>query len=111
MRLYRIKSTPFEPKEVIPMPESEKQAPDEYSKTQRKKDMHALQDLGGRLTRMSDSQLEKLPLSEELLDLIHTARKLKTHESIRRHMQCIGKRMRREDVDAILAALKKHRIG
>lgn len=92
------------------MPEADKQAPDEHSKTQRKKDMHALQDLGLRLTRLSDSQLAKLPLSDELRDSIITARKLKTHESIRRHMQYVGKRMRGEDVEAILAAMKKHRI-
>lgn len=111
MRLYRIKSILFKLKEVILMPEAEKQAPDQFSKTQRKKDMHALQDLGSRLTKLSDSQLAKLPLSEELIALIHTARKLKTHESIRRHMQCIGKRMRGEEVEAIYAALKKHRIS
>lgn len=93
------------------MPQADDQAPDEYSKTQRKKDMHALQDLGSRLCRLSDSQLEKLPLSEELIELIHTARKLKTHESIRRHMQCVGKRMRREDIEAIVAAMKKQRLS
>ena len=92
------------------MPESEKQAPDEFSKTRRKKDMHALQDLGARLTKYSDSQLEKLPLSEEMIELIHTARKLKTHESIRRHLQFIGKKMRAEDAAGILAAIKKHRL-
>ncbi len=89
------------------MPESEKQLPDVLSKTQRKKDMIALQKLGERLTKLSDSQLAKLPLSEELLELIHAAQKLKTHESIRRHLQYVGKKMRAVDAEAIEKALKK----
>jgi ribosome-associated protein len=89
------------------MPESEKQLPDLLSKTQRKKDMHALQDIGARLATLADSQLAKLPLSEELLELIYTARKLKTHESKRRHMQLVGKRMRHEDIEAIQKALNR----
>lgn len=92
------------------MPESEKQAPDEFSKTRRKKDMHALQDLGAKLTRYSESQLAKLPVSEEMQELIRTAKKLKSHESIRRHLQYIGKKMREEDAAGILAAIKKYRL-
>jgi ribosome-associated protein len=108
--IFSIKSHPFNNKMPAAMPESEKQAPDEFSKTRRKKDMHALQDLGGRLTKYSESQLQKLPISEEMQELIRTAKKLKTHESIRRHMQYIGKKMRAEDAAAILAAIKKHRL-
>jgi ribosome-associated protein len=89
------------------MPQSEREEPDLLSKTQRKKDMIILQRLGERMATFSDSQLAKMPISDELLALIHTARKLKTHESKRRHAQLIGKRMRSEDIEAIQKALKK----
>jgi ribosome-associated protein len=92
------------------MPESDNQQPDELSKSQRKRDMIELQKLGERLSRLSDSQLEKLPLSEKLLTALVTARKLKVHEAIRRHMQYIGKIMRDEDVEAILLAMRKNKL-
>lgn len=92
------------------MPESEKQKPDEFSKTRRKKDMIALQNLGLRLSKLADSQLAKLPITEELLDAIHHARTLKGHEAIRRHMQYVGKLMRNEDVEAIMLAMRKNRL-
>lgn len=92
------------------MPESEKQKPDEFSKTRRKKNMIELQNLGLRLTKLSDSQLAKLPLTDELLAAIHTARALKTHEAIRRHLQYIGKLMRNEDMEAIMTAMRKNRL-
>lgn len=92
------------------MPESERQQPDELSKTRRKKDMIALQALGERLAKLSDSQLAKLPLSDELLAAIHMARSLKSHEAIRRHVQYIGKLMRKEDVEAITTAMRKSKL-
>jgi ribosome-associated protein len=93
------------------MPESEKQLPDLLSKTQRKKDMHALQKLGKTLVDLSDTQLAKMPLTPELMELIRVARSLKTHESIRRHMQYIGKRMRDMDCEAIQKALENVQMG
>ena len=92
------------------MPESEKKAPDQFSKSQRKRDMLAMQELGERLTRLSDTQLSKLPLSDSILDAINTMRSLKANEAKRRHLQYIGKLMRDEDCEAILLALKKNRL-
>ncbi len=92
------------------MPESEKQKPDDLSKTRRKKDMIALQELGLRLSKLADSQLAKLPLTDELLSALKHARTLKTHEAIRRHMQYVGKLMRNEDVEAIQLAMRKNRL-
>jgi ribosome-associated protein len=93
------------------MPEAEKQLPDEFSKTQRKKDMLALQELGRVLTTLSDTQLDKLPISEDLMALIKTAKTLKTHESKRRHMQYIGKKMRQIDVDELKKAIHNVQLG
>lgn len=89
------------------MPESEKTQPDPLSKSQRKRDMLALQELGKRLIELSETQLAKIPMPDDLLDAIKFARTLKTHESIRRQLQYIGKKMRHVDAEPILEALKK----
>jgi ribosome-associated protein len=69
------------------------------SKSQRKRDMHALQALGERLVELPAAQLERLELPEELVDAIALARKITAHEGRRRQMQYVGKLMRRVDVD------------
>lgn len=89
------------------MPESEKSLPDPLSKSQRKQDMLDLQKLGKTLIDLPESQLAKIPLPENLLEAIHFAHTLKSHEAIRRHLQYVGKIMREIDVEAIQAALKK----
>tara|TARA_R110000868_G_scaffold210193_4_gene460220 strand:- start:587 stop:865 length:279 start_codon:yes stop_codon:yes gene_type:complete len=89
------------------MPLSDNELPDPFSKTQKKKEMIALQKLGERLVTLSESQLAKLPLSDEMLELVQYAKGLKTHESIRRHAQYIGKKMRGVDAEAIQKAMKK----
>jgi ribosome-associated protein len=68
------------------------------SKTQRKKDMHELQDLGAELVELPEPQLASIPLPERLLDAIMQARRITKFEARRRQLQYIGKIMR--DVDA-----------
>lgn len=80
--------------------------PEKPSKTQRKKDMAALQKLGEALMGLPESQLAKIPLPDDLLESIHLARSLKTHESKRRQLQYIGKIMRGIDPLPIQIALK-----
>lgn len=77
------------------------------SKTQRKKNMHALQQLGEELMELSNTLLAKIPLPEDLLASIKAGHKLKSHEAKRRHAQYIGKKMREIDAEPIKAALKK----
>lgn len=88
------------------MPESEKQLPDEESRTHRKNEMLALQKLGKTLTEMTESQLDKIPISDEMKTIIRTYRTLKTNESKRRHMQYIGKKMRQVDADAVKKSIE-----
>lgn len=90
---------------------------DEYdgpSKSQRKRDMHALQDLGERLVEMPASQFERLDLPSELADAVAMARKITAREGRRRQLQYVGKLMRRVDADAIRAQLEvddaRHRL-
>ena len=69
------------------------------SKTRRKKEMHALQQLGAQLIELSEQQLIELRLPEQLLEAVQEARRLKgKNEALRRQVQYIGRVMR--DVDA-----------
>ena len=95
--------TPTLPPGAVPEPDD---APTGPSKSQRKRDMHALQDLGERLVGMPVSRFEKLELPEEMVDAVTLARKITAHEGRRRQMQYIGKLMRRVDVEMIRGALE-----
>jgi len=95
--------TPTLPPGAVPEPDDEPTGP---SKSQRKRDMHALQDLGERLVGMPVSRFEKLELPEEMVDAVTLARKITAHEGRRRQMQYIGKLMRRVDVEMIRGALE-----
>lgn len=88
------------------MPESEKQLPDEESRTHRKNEMLALQDLGKTLTRLTETQLDKMPISDDMKAIIRTYNTLKTNESKRRHMQYIGKMMRTIDAEAVKKSIE-----
>jgi ribosome-associated protein len=68
------------------------------SKTRKKKDMLALQDLGVQLVELNEQQLETMQLPESLLEAVQEARRLTKHEARRRQMQYIGRLMR--DIDA-----------
>jgi ribosome-associated protein len=68
------------------------------SKTRKKKDMLALQDLGVKLVELNEQQLLTMQLPESLLDAVQDARRLTKHEARRRQMQYIGRLMR--DIDA-----------
>ena len=75
------------------------------SKTQRKKDVHALRDLGAELVDLSDDRLAVIELPERLLDAVIAARRITAHGARRRQMQYIGKIMRKVDAEPIRAAL------
>jgi ribosome-associated protein len=80
---------------------------DDPSKSQRKRDMLALQSLGKQLVDLADGTLKKLELPESLAEAIAEARKLKSREARRRHLQLIGKLMRTVDVAALTLALER----
>ena len=80
-------------------------APDAPSKTKRKRDMHALQDLGVELVALDAKRLAKLDLPELLVDAIALARTITRHEARRRQMQYIGRLMRDVDPEPLRVAL------
>lgn len=75
------------------------------SKSQRKREMHALQDLGEQLVALSVERLRKVPMPEELFDAVRDAQRFTAHGARRRQMQYIGKLMRSVEVEPIRAAL------
>ncbi|MBF3274400.1 ribosome-associated protein, partial [Pseudomonas aeruginosa] len=78
---------------------------EEKSKSQIKRELHALQDLGERLTTLQPQLLERLPLTDPLRKALLEAPKHKAHIARKRHIQYIGKLMRDQDVDAIVALI------
>jgi ribosome-associated protein len=75
------------------------------SKTQRKKQSHALQSLGEQLVDLAPAKLALVPMPETLRDAVQMAQRTRSHEGRRRQMQYIGKLMRDADADAIAQAL------
>ena len=81
------------------------------SKSQKKRDMLALQDLGEELVGLSVERIKKLELPETLLIAVMDAKRIPTskHGGYKRQMQYIGRVMRNIDAAPIaeqLAALK-----
>lgn len=67
------------------------------SKSQVKREMQALQELGKHMLDLGDEQLATLPMSETLKAAIQESRRIRQHEARRRHLQYIGKVIRNED--------------
>ncbi|TBV04092.1 ribosome biogenesis factor YjgA [Phytopseudomonas dryadis] len=77
----------------------------EKSKTQVKRELHALQDLGQRLAALKPDLQNKLPLTDALRRALEEAPKHTANAAKKRHVQFIGKLMREQDIDAILVLL------
>jgi len=78
------------------------------SKSAVKRQMTALQEMGESLTKLTDKQLDKIPLLDErLLDAVRETHQIKSNSARKRHMQYIGKLMRDIDADAIQKALRE----
>ena len=75
------------------------------SKTRRKHEMHALQELGVALVALEPARLATLDLPEKLAEAIAFARRTTRHEARRRQLQYIGRLMRDVDAAPIRAAL------
>jgi ribosome-associated protein len=76
------------------------------SKTQRKRDSLALQELGEELTRLSPDRLAELDLPEPLLQAILEAGRIGKFGAQRRQRQYIGRLMHDVDSKAIAARLE-----
>jgi ribosome-associated protein len=79
--------------------------PEPPSKTRRKREMHALQDLGTALAALAPERLARLALPEALHEAILQVQRITKHEARRRQMQYIGRLMREVDAEPIREAL------
>ena len=77
------------------------------SKTQRKRDAHALQALGESLVRLNKSALQQIPLPDDLYAAIAEAQRINQHGALKRQLQYIGKLMRQYEVEPIRLAYEK----
>ncbi|MFN7778894.1 MAG: ribosome biogenesis factor YjgA, partial [Betaproteobacteria bacterium] len=75
------------------------------SKSERKREMQALQDLGVELAALPASRLAALDLPEPLREAFADLPRITQHEARRRHLQLIGKLMRSVDPAPIQEAL------
>lgn len=75
------------------------------SKSSRKREMHALQDIGEQLVALPADRLARVPMPEPLLEAVKDAQRFTKHEARRRQMQYIGRLMRHIDPAPIQACL------
>ena len=74
---------------------------EEVSKSQKKREATALQQLGERLLTLSDKQLSNIDLPENLYQAVILAKGIKSRSGLKRQLQYIGKLMRNIDSDPI----------
>jgi len=79
------------------------------SKSAKKREYIALQKMGEELILLKESELEALPLDEDLRDAVLEARQIKAHGALRRQKQYIGKLMRHIDPEPLRAEMAKLR--
>lgn len=92
------------------MSEHEDDQFEEYSgpsKSQVKREMHALQELGKRICELPKKQLKTLPLSATMIEAVAEWDRIKKNEAKRRHLQYVGRVMRSEDIEAVKLAIDK----
>lgn len=77
------------------------------SKSQVKREMHALQELGKKICELPKKQLSKIPLSDTMLEAVEEWHRIKKNEAKRRHLQYVGRVMRSEELDEVNEALDK----
>ena len=71
------------------------------SKSRRKRDATALQDLGEQLVKLTPAQLNRMPLPGELLAAVRLTQTITQRGGRKRQLQYIGKLMRQLDESAI----------
>jgi len=91
------------------VPEPPPQRPVEIerpSKSQRKRDAHALQDLAEALVELGDSELERVPMPEPLREAVLEAKRMTARGALARQRQYLGRLMRDIDPEPIRDALE-----
>jgi ribosome-associated protein len=79
---------------------------DTISKSQRKRELDELKQLGQKLLDFSEDSLRRLGLPELLLDAVLTGKKITSHVAHKRHLQYIGKLLKEFDATPVRAAVE-----
>jgi len=79
------------------------------SKSARKREYIALQKLGEELITLKASDLDRLPLDDNLREAVLEAKQMKAHGALRRQKQYIGKLMRHIDPQPVRSEMAKLR--
>lgn len=82
------------------------------SKSQLKREMHALQGIGKQMLELNREQLDSLQISDTLRHAIDESVRIRQNEAKRRHLQYIGKIIRQEpDPEALQTAITAFSAG
>lgn len=82
------------------------------SKSQLKREAHALQELGAKLTQLSTKQLKQIPVTDAVRDSIAAFHRLpNSHGARKRQLQFIGKVMRDCQYEEVAKALHNLQLG
>lgn len=76
------------------------------SKSQVKRDMHELTQLGTQLSKLPSNELARIPLGDTLRKALEKAPSVTSNSARKRHLQYIGKLMRSADVEDIRTELR-----
>lgn len=83
--------------------QDEEQTDEGKSKTQVKRELDQLKELGRRLTELKPAQLDKLQLTDKLRAALEEAHRHTARGALKRHLSFVGKLMMDQDVEAIQA--------
>nr|WP_082715921.1 ribosome biogenesis factor YjgA [Burkholderia sp. BDU5] len=88
---------------IEPAAEDASHGYDRPSKSQLKRDMHALQELGVALVELPKDAFKRMPMPEDLAEAVREARRITDHEGKRRQIQYVGRVMRSLSADETAA--------
>ena len=71
------------------------------SKSELKRDMDKLKDIGSRLMDMKPAVLDKLPLGERLRAALDESKRIKSHNARKRHLGFVGKLLQEQELSPI----------
>lgn len=84
---------------------------DRPSRSQLKRDMHELQQLGTDLAALGDRVVKEANLPSEVEEALLRIKKITKHEAKRRHMQYVGKLMRTFDTSHVREIVEAAKLG
>lgn len=97
---------------AVPMSDTDlDSAAERPSKSAKKRESHALQQLGADLLALPASRLAAVPMPENLREALAEHHRTRSHEGRRRQLQLIGKLMRQADPEPLREAVAAFRLG